>query len=249
MSTQSRSPSGYSTWRLIAEELRRELANGTPPVGSRLPSEHELAERFGVHRHTVRQAIAALIGEGLLASRRGSGTFVTDTTVLVHRIGARTRLTDSLGPNVTASARLLDWAIEPKPEPRVVQNLRLEGRPALRMEAMRSVDGRPVSRATTWYAAEMVPGLPELFQKLGTITGSLRELGIPDYVRTSTTVGARHATAAESEILELAPGSVLLVVRALDNLLDGTPLSFGSTRFAASRVELDVEHTSSPSGS
>lgn len=249
MSTQSRSPSGYSTWRLIAEELRHEMTNGTRPAGSRLPSEYELAERFGVHRHTVRQAIAALTAEGLLASRRGSGTFVKDTMVLVHHIGARTRLTDSLGPNVTASARLLDWAIEPDPEPRVVQSLRLQGRPALRMEAMRSVDGQPVARGTSWYVAEMVPGLPELFQKLGTITGSLRELGIPDYIRASTTVGARHATASESDILELAPGSVLLVVRALDTLLDGTPLSFGSTRFAAARVELDVEHTFTPPGS
>jgi GntR family phosphonate transport system transcriptional regulator len=199
-----------------------------------------------VHRNTVRQAVAGLVAEGLVESKRGSGTFVTEGTVLVHRIGARTRLTDSLSPTSSATAQLLDWALEDEPEPRVIERLRLDGRPALRLEAVRSVDGTPVSRATSWFVAELVPGLPELFQRLGTVTGSLRELGISDYVRASTTVGARHATAAESEELALAPGAVLLVVRSLDTLPDGTPLSFGSTRFPATRVELDVEHALLP---
>lgn len=242
MTTQSRSTSGYSTWRLIAEELRREIGNGTQPVGSRLPSENELAERFGVHRNTVRQAVAALIAENLVVARRGSGTFVAEGTVLVHRIGTRTRLTDSLAPGEQASARLLEWAVEDDPGPRVIDRLKLDGRPALRLESVRFVDGHPISRGTTWFVAEMVPGMAEVFERLGTFTGSLRELGITDYVRASTTVGARHATIAESDDLALPPGAVLLVVRALDALPDGTPLSYGTTRFAASRVELDVEH-------
>ncbi|WP_415855120.1 phosphonate metabolism transcriptional regulator PhnF [Sinomonas sp. G460-2] len=239
---QSRSPSGYSTWRLIAEELRREIVDGASPPGTRLPSENELAERFGVHRNTVRQAIAALTSEQLVVSRRGSGTFVADHTVLVHRIGTRTRLSDSLARGGTASGRLLDWALESDPPAHIAERLRLGGRPALRLEMIRSVNGLPISRGTQWYVAELVPGLPEKFAAEGTITGALRALGIEDYVRASTTVGGRHATAEEAEELQLPAGSVVLVVRALDALPDGTPLQLGVTRFAASRVELDVEH-------
>lgn len=242
MTRQSRSASGYSTWRLITEELRREIANGTHPAGSRMPSENELAERFGVHRNTIRQAIAGLIAENLVTSRRGSGTFVVDNKVLVYRIGTRTRLSDNVPSGSVATARLIEWAIEDEPGPRIDEQLKLDGRPALRLESMRFVDGEPITRGTTWFIAELVPGLPEIFDRLGTVTGTLREIGITDYVRASTTVGARHATAAESEDLALPPGAVLLVVRALDALPDGSPLSFASTRFAASRVELDVEH-------
>jgi GntR family phosphonate transport system transcriptional regulator len=57
---RSRPPSGYSAWRLIADELRREIVSGARPPGAKLPPEGELAERFGVHRNTVRQAVAAL---------------------------------------------------------------------------------------------------------------------------------------------------------------------------------------------
>jgi GntR family phosphonate transport system transcriptional regulator len=240
--TPSRSTTGYSTWRIIAEELRAAIDDGTHPAGSRLPSENELAERFGVHRNTIRQAIAGLIAEDLVVSRRGSGTFVAEKKLLMHRIGTRTRLTDSLAKGSVASARLLNWSIEEQPAPRVSEILKLAGRPALNLEGVRSIDGEPISRGSSWYVAELVPGLAEIFARLGTITGSLKEIGIADYVRSSTTVGARHATAAESEDLGLDPGAVLLVVHAVDTLPDGSPLSFAATRFVASRVQLNVEH-------
>src|SRR6202044_91480 len=104
LAPRSRSTSGYSAWRLIAEELRREIVGGARGPGAKLPPEGELAERFGVHRNTVRQAVAALAAEHLVVSRRGSGTFVAEHTVLVHRIGPRTRLSDSLGRRGRASA-------------------------------------------------------------------------------------------------------------------------------------------------
>ncbi len=124
---QGRSRSGYSAWRLIAEELRREIVT-VEGARAKLPAEGELAERFGVHRNTVRQAVAALAAEHLVVSRRGSGTFVAEHTVLVHRIGARTRLSDSLGRRGRASGRLLESAIEPAPPAEIAERLVLGGR-------------------------------------------------------------------------------------------------------------------------
>jgi GntR family phosphonate transport system transcriptional regulator len=242
MTTQGRASGGYSAWRLIAEELRRDIVAGSKPPGTRLPAEGELAERFGVHRNTVRQAVAALAAEHLVVSRRGSGTFVAEHTVLVHRIGARTRLSDSLGGRGRASGRLLASAIEPAPPADVAERLVLGGRAALRLETVLAVDGHLLSRATHWFAADRVPGLAGRYSETGSITAALRLGGIDDYVRASTTVSARHATAAEAVDLGLPAGSVVLVTRSLDTLTDGTPLQVGSTRFAADRVELDVAH-------
>jgi GntR family phosphonate transport system transcriptional regulator len=242
MTTQSRSPSGYSTWRLIAEELRREIISGAQAPGAKLPPEGELAKRFGVHRNTVRQAVAALAAEHLVVSRRGSGTFVTEHTVLVHRIGGRTRLSDSLGRRGRAVGRLLESAIEPAPPAEVVDRLLLGNGASLRLETVQSVDGRSLSRATHWFVADLVPGLAERFGATGSITAALRSVGIDDYVRAATTVGARHATTLEGADLGLPPGSVVMVTRSLDTLTDGTPLQMGITRFVAERVELDIGH-------
>jgi GntR family phosphonate transport system transcriptional regulator len=242
MAAQGRSRSGYSAWRLIAEELRREIVSGAQAPGAKLPSEGELAERFGVHRNTVRQAVAALAAEDLVVSRRGSGNFIAERTVLVHRIGARTRLSDSLGRRGRASGRLLESAVEPDPPAEITERLVLGGRAGLRLETVHAVDGHPITRATHWFAADRVPGLAERFSATGSITAALRAVGIDDYVRAATTVGARHATAAEAADLELPAGSVMLVTRSLDVLADGTPLQAGITRFVAGRVELDVAH-------
>ncbi|MCU1529103.1 MAG: Transcriptional regulator, GntR family [Frondihabitans sp.] len=243
MTTQSRSASGYSAWRMIADELRGEIVGGSVPPGSKLPSESELAARFDVHRHTVRQAVAALAADHLVVARRGSGTFVAEHTVLVHRIGLRTRLTDSLGPRgAAASGRLLESATETDPPAEIVERLQLDGRPALRLEIVRSVDSLPIARNTSWLDAARVPGLVDHFGPIGSITAALRGVGIDDYLRASTTVSGRAATAAEARELDLPAGSIVLVVRALNTLTDGTPLLYNVTRFAADRVELDLQH-------
>jgi GntR family transcriptional regulator, phosphonate transport system regulatory protein len=242
MATQTRSPSGYSAWRLIADDVRREIVDGALPAGARLPSETELAERFGVHRNTVRQAVAALAADQLVVARRGSGTFVAEHAVLVHRIGLRTRLTSSLEhQGGAAPGRLLSWAVEAEPPAEVSERLGLDGRPALHLESVRRAGGVAISRGTHWFDAGRVEGLHEQFSHVGSMTEALRAVGVDDYVRASTMVGARVATPAEASDLQLAAGSVVLVVRAVDALPDGTPLQYGVTRFRADRVELDVE--------
>jgi GntR family phosphonate transport system transcriptional regulator len=186
--------------------------------------------------------VATLVAEHLVVSRRGSGNFVAEHTVLVHRIGARTRLSDSLGRRGRASGRLIESAVEPTPPAEIAEMLVLGDGAGLRLETVLAVDGRPLSRATHWFAAGRVPGLPERFSATGSITAALREVGIDDYVRATTTIAARHATAAEAADLGLPAGSVVLVTRSLDTLPDGTPLQIGVARFVADRVELDIGH-------
>jgi len=64
----------------LGDDLYRALSsmieNSEIAEGSRLPAETELAERFGVSRPTVRETLARLRDEGLIASRRGSGSYV-----------------------------------------------------------------------------------------------------------------------------------------------------------------------------
>lgn len=64
----------------VADVLIDEISIGTFPVGSMLPTELELCERFGVSRYTVREALRRLEEMGLVARRQGSGTVVQATT-------------------------------------------------------------------------------------------------------------------------------------------------------------------------
>ncbi|MFG2224872.1 FadR/GntR family transcriptional regulator [Streptomyces sp. NPDC048644] len=63
----------------VIARLHDELESGSWPVGSRIPSEGELASRLGVSRPTVREAVSALVHTGMLAPQRGKGTYVCST--------------------------------------------------------------------------------------------------------------------------------------------------------------------------
>lgn len=67
----------------IAEHIRGQIASQEYPVGTRIPTENELAALLGVSRPTVRQALDLLSKEGRLVRVKGSGTFVTQPK-LVH---------------------------------------------------------------------------------------------------------------------------------------------------------------------
>ncbi|MCV7234649.1 GntR family transcriptional regulator [Mycobacterium branderi] len=60
----------------VARTLRKEIVDGVYPVGSQLPTEHELCKRFSVSRYTVREALRRLREDNLVASRPRAGTLV-----------------------------------------------------------------------------------------------------------------------------------------------------------------------------
>ena len=90
-------------YRQIADQLRQLIDEGEFPVGSRLPTERELAEKLGVSRPTVREALIALEVEGRLRIKVGSGIHVIEP-----RRAAVTPVPDPIaGPFEVIGARAL----------------------------------------------------------------------------------------------------------------------------------------------
>lgn len=70
----------------LAAELSADIARGTYPLGARFPSEKELQERFGVGRHTIREALKILTEQGLVGRRRKTGTVVLSIRPVSHYV-------------------------------------------------------------------------------------------------------------------------------------------------------------------
>ena len=62
----------------LAATLRTDIGEGVYRASGRLPTEMQLAERYGVSRQTVRQALAVLCSEGLIEKRQGSGSHIRE---------------------------------------------------------------------------------------------------------------------------------------------------------------------------
>ncbi|HWT63615.1 MAG TPA: FadR/GntR family transcriptional regulator [Ochrobactrum sp.] len=71
------------------QSIRAEITAGNWRVGEQLPNEASLSAKLGVSRGTVREAVRALVAQGMLETRQGSGTYVlsaADTTRSIDRI-------------------------------------------------------------------------------------------------------------------------------------------------------------------
>lgn len=66
----------------VEDELMNFILQEPVGIGEKVPNEFELAEKFGVGRSTIREAVKGLVSKGVLEVRRGSGTYVISTTSL-----------------------------------------------------------------------------------------------------------------------------------------------------------------------
>lgn len=64
----------------IEDELMKYILQEPVEPGQKIPNEFELAEKFGVGRSTIREAVKGLVSRGILEVRRGAGTFVISTS-------------------------------------------------------------------------------------------------------------------------------------------------------------------------
>lgn len=232
---------GVAMWRRIADAIRLDIVGGKLTRGEKLPGEMALAERFGVNRHTVRRAIAALTEEGVVRAEQGRGTFVDHARRISYRIGRRTRFSEGLAGQARKLERqLLSSRIE-NAGANVAAALRLKpGAKVLRIDTLSIADSRPLSRASTWFSYARFAAFEQDLTTSKSVTAALRIAGIPDYVRASTHISARHADAEETRLLKLAPGAILLVSEAVDADPEGQPILYALSRFPADRMELIV---------
>ncbi len=232
---------GVMLWRRIADDIERSIIQGDVAPGERLPGEMEIADRFGVNRHTVRRALSELTERGLVRAERGSGTYV-ETTRLPYPIRSRTRFSEIVGAaGHQAGGRLLASGNEAA-SAHVAKQLGLAANaPVVRLDILRSVDRVPVSIGTTWLPVDLVPKAARYYRASHSMTKTLARSGINDYRRHSTRISAAAVDALDAARLRLPAGRPLIVVDSVDVTPDGRPVLTTHARFAADRVELVVE--------
>src|SRR4051794_26867298 len=136
-------------------EYVRELIQGAQP-GSPAPSERELVQHFGVARMTVRQALDALVSEGLLERVPGRGTFVARAKIDVQvRLSSYTEEMTRRG--MTPDARTLLARME-SAGPGVGPALEIEeGDKVVHWQRLRLADGPPMCIEDASLADSIVP--------------------------------------------------------------------------------------------
>lgn len=221
----------------VAQQVEEAITSGTLGPGERLPNELELAERFGLSRPTLRQAIAYLVDRGLLVRKRGVGTQVVQTQV--RRPLALSSLYDDLAragqePDTT----VLDLSTQPA-TPEVAEALGVEPEtPVLRVRRLRGAAGEPLALLVNHLPQEVAELTRSALEAQG-LYELLRAAGVHLRVANQT-VGARRAHAREARMLHEPAGAALLTMTRTAYDDAGRAVEYGSHLYRASRYSFEL---------
>lgn len=232
---------GRPLWQSIADSVAGEIRDRLLAPGDRLPTEADLARRFGVNRHTVRRAIASLQDYGLVRIEQGRGTFVQED-IVDYPLSSRTRFSEIIERQArTPSGTLLRSATIPADQTLSEALGVALGGPVALIETIGKVDGQPISLVGHHFSLERFPDLFAAYEAEGKITRMLGRLGVDDYLRRSTTITARLPNGYEVRHLRVSRMTPILCLEAINVDAQGAPVEYGLTRFSTSRVQIRVD--------
>jgi len=227
-------------WKSIAQTLLDEISQGHYMPGDRLPTEAQLAARFGVNRHTVRHALASLTETGLLHARSGAGVFVA-AKPQTYPLGRRVRFHQNVAASGRTASRQILRLETRACDTREAEALELiVGTQVHVVEGLSLADGMTLAAFRSVFPAAPLPGLLAELERSGSVTAALLACGVPDYTRASTRLTAVAARGTLAVQLRLPDGAPILRSVAINHDAQARPIEYGTTWFAGDRVELTV---------
>jgi GntR family transcriptional regulator len=212
--------------------LEAAIERGRLSPGARLPAERQLAERYGVSRMTLRQALGALEQRGRLVRHKGryGGTFVAEAKL---ELAGTSALSDQLrGLGLAAGARVLA-ACERDAEPDEAEL----GKRVYSIERVRLANGEPVALERGAYSVEAFPGMLD-----GPLEGSLYDLIRARYddvpVRAHERLEPALARPHEAAALGIEPGAPVMLVERTAYSATGRPVEHSRDVFRGDRTRV-----------
>ncbi|MGZ4505116.1 MAG: GntR family transcriptional regulator [Nocardioidaceae bacterium] len=220
---------------VLVREYVRDLIQGAEP-GSPAPSERELVQHFGVARMTVRQALDALVAEGLLERVPGRGTFVARAKIDVQvRLSSYTEEMGRRG--MKPDSRTLLARME-SAGPGVARALEIEeGDKVVHWQRLRLADGAPMCIEDAYLADSIVPGFLDVPLPASLFVELDRRDLLPSWGEDS--VDADLARPEEADLLDIRAGSPVLRI-ARRSFAGNIAVEVSRSTFRADRYTLWV---------
>jgi GntR family transcriptional regulator len=244
-------------YQQIADRLRDQIDSGTLQPGERLPSEPDLVRQFDASRNTVRLALALLTNQGLVVTRQGLGTFVTEParpfTALLSRVATQPSVqsVSTVLPEVSRAGSEAETSrlfVEKAPASMSVAE-KLEVAPGDLVVVRRrsgSIGDIPWMMMASYFPLDIAEGTP--LEQAGEIAGgSIKLLADMGYAQVGFVdeIGARMPSTREFSFFGLSTGTPVVVVNRTAYTPD-RPIRMTRYVYRADRVRLTHEVGSIP---
>jgi GntR family transcriptional regulator len=224
----------------LAQTIQRRIEDGTYPPGTRVPSEYQLVQAFGMSRPTVVRALELLKRDGWLESRQGYGTIVRGRPAVAEQRDRRGRGALERDESLT-SGRLVEVGQVPVPA-RVASALGLPKRAKVLVRRfLVEADGEAVELVSSYFPAGLVDGteLDSAEVMLGSPREHLEARKKIRFDHVTERVSARLPEGDEAELLDLPEGAPVLSVLVIACDASGQALQVSDVLLPADRQELE----------
>ncbi|RVU97668.1 GntR family transcriptional regulator [Coriobacteriales bacterium OH1046] len=222
-------------YETVADDIRLRIANGEFAPSGQLPTTEEFCKQYDVSKITIKRAMDELVLRGLIARRRGSGTYVKGSTEKAGPERAGWNISSQMTgfstehANEKVESRVHDFsAVRPSGE--IAEYLGMESDEfAYHVCRTRVADGAPQTVEYTYMPIKVIPDLREKHAE-GSIYGYIEgDLGLK--------IGSAHRTIKavlpegdEAEWLDVTPTTPLLEVKQIGFLDDGIPFEYSISK-------------------
>ena len=223
---KSATPAFSPLYQQIKALIIKALQGGEWKAGESIPSEQDLALRFGVSQGTVRKAIDEMAAEKLVVRRQGKGTFVATHAEQEVRYRFLRLVPDEGEVEGKLERQLLDCQRQRAPAWIAKQLHMRAGEPMIEVRRLLHAGGRPIVLDDIWLPGALFKGLTleKLEQQRGPFYGFFEaEYGV-HMIRAEEKIRAVAADAETAALLQIEEGAPLLSVERLSYTYDNKPV-------------------------
>jgi GntR family transcriptional regulator len=216
--------------------LASSIADGTLPLGSRLPSEDSLIERFAVSRTTIRKTIQNLADSGLIEIRRGKGTFVTQPKITQELTELSGFVEDMRALGRHPTARVVSKQIVEAGESVARQLALAVGTLVVRIERVRLADNVPMSFDETYLPREIGEKVMENDLENEPIFSLLEQKYNRKLVEAEYRLEAVSAEAAVARALGINAGSPIFLIERTSYCAGHQPIDYEKLYYRGDQI-------------
>jgi GntR family transcriptional regulator len=225
---------------VVRRELKRLILGGEFPVGSKLPNEDRLCERFGVSRVTIREAVRGLIEDGLVVRRHGSGTYVTRRPLIRNSLDTNFSYTEHFEASGLRAGRKLIGMRTIAADADAAEALSIAvGTPLVEVRRIRTADGRPAIYSVDRIPAELLDPSRPRADFGGSLYRILTEADHP-VGHAEAVLGPAVADRELARLLDVVPGTPIQYLRQTDFDEAGRAVMVSDEWHVTSIVEMRV---------
>lgn len=239
---------GVPLYVRLSNLFRDNIAAGRWPAGSQIPTIPELCEEFRVARVTVRQALQALVKEGLLTSTRGRGTFVDESrSHATSSIELRSAINDPLRTGPSETMKILRRQ-KARHLPAELATDSPQYPEYMRIHKIHCLHGKPFQVVDTYVAAPVYARFPKGADAHSKTARLLRDHGGVQISLNRQELTIAYADPIVAQRLDCTVGSVLVRVRRWRADEDGRIVYAAVNLYRGDRFVLDIQSSGLQAG-